>query len=267
LSSSAQSGITGLYGNVIGILPDSTYFQSCHLCLDHDTIFGTWGIIENDTILLSFDPALENAYKFSNHTKVLIEGDTLKEIHAFIEKSIKWYDFHSNGTRSYVGHWNYPLIHDNLKKMGTWQYYHENGQLKKLVPYQNGLIHGRVLKFDENGGLIEEMDYVKGIAHGQQLFYFPSGALKSKRTYVKGELNGLEDGYFETQTSRYRGNWKKGLKDGVWTTILNEGTSNKEEKTYKKGVEISSEIIVPDVKYIRGTPEKVLEEIIDLKKE
>ena len=56
--------------------------------------------------------------------------------------------------------------------------------------YVNGILHGKIKKWNGNGQLALEDDYVDGKKHGKSKAWRPNGQLWWKNDYVNGKLHG-----------------------------------------------------------------------------
>lgn len=74
-------------------------------------------------------------------------------------------------------------------------YYYPDGQIKKIIPYQQGLIEGYLEEFDLDGNMTQKLAYRKGERAGSSLGYWNKEQLQFNETYQKNHL--LEAVYFD----------------------------------------------------------------------
>jgi antitoxin component YwqK of YwqJK toxin-antitoxin module len=76
-------------------------------------------------------------------------------------------------------------------------YYYPGGELKRSVPYTQGLIEGDVCTFDEKGTLLEKISYKKGAREGLATRYFTPTQLQYREEYLADRLQNAS--YFDLQ--------------------------------------------------------------------
>jgi antitoxin component YwqK of YwqJK toxin-antitoxin module len=132
-----------------------------------------------------------------------------------------WKDFYPDGSLKSEG--NY----DNGKQVGEWKYYHANGKLEQTGKFnKQGKFDGTWKWYFDSGQLIREEHYRNGLKDGLSTEYDESGKVIEEGEFVDGN----EDGpWFELTGDNFiRGNYRDGLRNGMWYNFYLE---SKEAKT------------------------------------
>ena len=79
---------------------------------------------------------------------------------------------------------------------GQWIKYHENGQIRELVNYKEGKLHGLRVVINKRGKLYEQEFFNNGQYHGKQIYFHDTGKISSKQNYTNGKKNGLFINYY-----------------------------------------------------------------------
>lgn len=114
--------------------------------------------------------------------------------------------------------------YQNGVKVGNWKYFYENGKISQEGVYNSkGKPIGEWKWYYESGNILREENYVNGLYDGLIIEYSDSGKIVMKAMYVEG----LKDGewFYEIGDHREIGQYKEGMKTGVWKhyyTINNE---------------------------------------------
>jgi len=104
-------------------------------------------------------------------------------------KSYKW----SHSPRSFIQGEDLPFS-------GTVETKFPSGQIIEEVPYLNGLVHGKVIRFNEYGIPRYSKEYAKGEKHGTHIYWFPDPL--DPENYQP--VNSPEGGKFMTLWSKVR---------------------------------------------------------------
>ncbi|MEP0213642.1 MAG: hypothetical protein ABJD66_10535 [Cellulophaga sp.] len=116
----------------------------------------------------------------------------------------KWKEYYENGNLSILS-----KLPDGIHKV-----FYKNGNLKIKGQFKNSLEDGLFKEFYENGKLKSITEY----PNGESIEYYPDGKtikLKVKFNSLRKE-NGNYISYYETGNLESTGNFKNGLKDGIW---------------------------------------------------
>lgn len=180
---------------------------------------------------------LEGYTRYYDSTGVLINAEQYKNGFRtaeglYDEKGFQqgyWKEFYVTGELR--GEGNY----ENGRKVGLWKFYHTNGQLEQIGKYnKKGKPDGDWKWYYESGNILREEFFDNGRPEGEMKEYSDSGRVITKGIFVDGEKDGfwfLQDG-----DEREEGNYKNGLKDGIWKFYYSNGKISKTGK-YLEGVE------------------------------
>ncbi len=125
------------------------------------------------------------------------------------------------------------------KKEGEWKEYLESGKVIFSIFYTQGLAEGNAMGYYPDGNLKWEGSFRRGDLDGPFIFYFPDSTVKEKGQFAQGVRVGEWLEKFEILLGFYRkGNYRDGLKDGVWQLVNLEGKFLQSE-TYEQGKLIS----------------------------
>lgn len=78
---------------------------------------------------------------------------------------------------------------------GNSYYYYPNGSLQKIIPFNNGKIHGDVLENNEEGKLFSKNHFENGKLQGPSFGYWETSQIQFVEEYDQGKL--LEAQYFD----------------------------------------------------------------------
>lgn len=90
-------------------------------------------------------------------------------------------------------------------------YYYPEGSIKKIIPYQQGLIEGYLEEFDFDGNIVQKLAYHKGEKEGLSIGYWNKEQLQFSELYKKNHL--IEASYFDSNGKKiaeiYNGSGQK----------------------------------------------------------
>lgn len=100
--------------------------------------------------------------------------------------------------------------------------YYDNGNIREILPYKYGRLHGLQKRYNEQNYIESETTYELEKKHGPSIVYHPNGKIKTKSNYIADKLHGLcftydSNGIIQTEESYYDDNYHglcKTFKDG-----------------------------------------------------
>jgi antitoxin component YwqK of YwqJK toxin-antitoxin module len=107
----------------------------------------------------------------------------------------------------------------NGKKSGRWEYYSKTGRLVLAVNYENNKREGEYIRYQPmTGKPFEKGYYSNGVKTGTYIRYYTDGTLRVKGNYKDGLKQGVWEYYYKSSGSvRAKGNFDRGRKHGVWS--------------------------------------------------
>lgn len=118
----------------------------------------------------------------------------------------------------------YELAFKRNQVDGIFQEYYPEGMTKKLVNYQNGLLHGEFFEFSRQGEVLLSGAYFEGEKSGDWFVYRSDGSLKSEYSYQNNVLDGLSIAYYATGQISERIPFENGEINGVYESFFSDGT-------------------------------------------
>ncbi|MCY9805399.1 hypothetical protein OTK51_18400 [Vibrio scophthalmi] len=205
---------------------------------------GVWETYhENGTVALRQEYAnnhLSGRYLEQNSAgKIIVEG----EYNTQGERQGAWRSFYDDGTPNSEIHFE-AGIHNGkalsyfpsgqLAQQATYKNnhldgeslrYHENGHLYEKEHYQDGQLEGLQVIYNADQVVIAESNFKLGTLAGEQKSYFDDGKLKQLTNYHttiladNGQypLHGIQEQYDSEGRLVEKGNFKQGVKDGLFT--------------------------------------------------
>lgn len=111
---------------------------------------------------------------------------------------------------------------------------HEPGKKKGLIPFKDGLMHGKAIQWDRKGNKISETTYVKGKREGREIVYYPNGKKQAIINYANDKPQGLVIEYFDTGEKMSSGELVNGVENGRYTWWFKNGLKD-QELNYRMG--------------------------------
>ncbi len=156
--------------------------------------------------------------------KLRIEAFVMEGIGDISDEALPSYIFDKN---SYVfdeqGKVLAEIHYDKGVLTGKSQYFYSNGIISKVIPYERGLIHGKVIYYNEDGKEVGYSHYANGQKNGESFFAGNNSYPKKIEQYENGKL--IKAKYFD-----------------VFGNVISEiidGNGNRIK--YKKGILIKEE--------------------------
>ena len=151
----------------------------------------------------------------------------------YLEKeSYKILDYYKNGVLQMEG---MSKTRDDNSKIGEYNWYYENGNKKSTSNYKDGEVFGKELEWYENGnkkleGEYTDEDFETGRSYKTNQYWNPN----NQQIIIDG------NGHYESNTKYYldKGDYKNGVKNGVWTGISYQNNYTYSEE-YNNGLLIS----------------------------
>lgn len=108
-------------------------------------------------------------------------------------------------------------------KDGVWNEYYPDGNLKAVITYKNGELHGKTLLYADNGNVVKEVEYENGVPQGLMLTYYPDGTVWTKTTWKKGRIDGPASTYYPNGKVCEEGTWEYNYWAGLYTLYSETG--------------------------------------------
>ena len=128
----------------------------------------------------------------------------------------------------------------NKEYEGEWKYYHKESKIVMTSEnYKKGKLNGIKKIFYDDGSLAEVLNYVNGKREGNYKRYGVNEKILEDLNYKNDELHGEAIFYDGLGNIVSKGQYKNGLKSGIWKTyekgkIVKEETAKKySSKNYK----------------------------------
>jgi antitoxin component YwqK of YwqJK toxin-antitoxin module len=102
-------------------------------------------------------------------------------------------------------------------------------EFKTITPINDGLVS----LFDSQNQLKALLNYVNGELHGKQRYYHPNGSLYGKEEYVNGKRNGTSAWWFQDGDKAAEVSYKNGMVDTAWVWGKKRGQSKADSLTQK----------------------------------
>ena len=109
-----------------------------------------------------------------------------------------------------------------------------DGSPKGKLVYNDGKIHGKVVKWYENGNIWYISEFKRGIKNGIHKVYYVNGQIKDSTQFVNGKEHGKFYSFKLNGTKESEGFFKMGLEDSSWIWF-NKGFV-RIEGTFKNGL-------------------------------
>lgn len=113
--------------------------------------------------------------------------------------------------------------------------YYPSGTTKKELEYVDGVQKGIITLWRENGKKEKEFYAVNNIANGVYTEFFENGQASLSVKFQNDSLNGPAIYYYQNGKISHMGKFNKGIKEGIWTYLSEDGRPIAEElyqKTY-----------------------------------
>lgn len=144
-------------------------------------------------------------------------------------KQGKWKEFYISGELKAEGEYV------NDKKINEWVYYYQNGKIEQRGKYdKSNKPTGDWKWYYESGNILRTETFMRGRAEGEMVEYTDSSQVVTKGLFVDGEKEGFwlsNDG-----DMRYEGEYKNGLRSGLWKIYYNNNGKLAEEGSYIEGL-------------------------------
>lgn len=109
------------------------------------------------------------------------------------------------------------------KKNGRARYYFTNGALQQEAYFKNDVADGILRRWRADGILVLEEHYTDGLKNGPVTTWDEKGKKISRITYANDTLDGLSTEWYSSGGKRVEGQYKKGIFDGRWLWMSEEG--------------------------------------------
>lgn len=94
--------------------------------------------------------------------------------------------------------------------------YYPNGKVAAIVPFNKGILNGKLSLYYPNGTILRERQYVNDYIEGVSLDYYSNGKLRQREEYRNNDLNGMYQGYYENGQLKEEGKMIADCKTGIW---------------------------------------------------
>jgi antitoxin component YwqK of YwqJK toxin-antitoxin module len=151
--------------------------------------------------------------------------------------------FENNGLRAYHKAYsdNGLLVAEGVyfdqQKDSTWRFYSDlDGKLLSEDEFTDNLQHGISRSFfPDTEKLAELTTWQYGEKHGPWVRYFPDGTRMAEGSYNEDQPDGPVVFYHPNGQVHIRGNYRLGLKTGVWETFDEDGKLISKEEYKERG--------------------------------
>jgi len=121
-------------------------------------------------------------------------------------------------------------------KVGLWKFYYKDGTLMAEEQYsEEGLLHGKVRRYDFKGRLSTVETWKDGLEEDTAYEYYPSGKIFRKGNYKEGLQEGEWFTYYENGVVKDKGMYSLGRATGTWLFYDKSGRLL-HEATYINGI-------------------------------
>ena len=235
-----------------------TYFdnklQAIGLVDENDKMIGEWDVYNENGKVIG-KGAFNDEFKKEGEWNWYYESGILKANEHYVSGELDGvlHYYQVNGRLDQVIHYNKGEVEGEYRahnKAGALTYkkefkagvledfrsYYRIGEQypEEIVPYNNGVVEGKVMNYYENGQLYGELNYSKDLKEGDGKKYYSNGALFSQSTYVADELSGFYEEFDINGTVTFNVNTKDGFFDGPAKEYYPDGTLS-EERNYSNG--------------------------------
>jgi antitoxin component YwqK of YwqJK toxin-antitoxin module len=130
------------------------------------------------------------------------------------------------------------MLTQSLAKVDeTFTAYYPNAKPAGKIAVKNNCLNGRILVYDENGKTMYDRSYKDNYVEGTTAFYYSNGKLRESYSNENDEREGEATLYSPAGMKIEEGNYKAGMKTGIWKYFDNKGNV-KYSVLYKNGREI-----------------------------
>jgi len=99
---------------------------------------------------------------------------------------------------------------------GQAQFWFPNGKLEMTAEYKEGILHGRLVRFQMNGNPQSEDHYENGMLNGVSREFYLNGAVRTEVTYRNDTLHGKSRQYADAGQVVIEGQYENGYFEGYW---------------------------------------------------
>lgn len=104
-----------------------------------------------------------------------------------------------------------------------WTFFYPDGKTSALLPYKNGMLHGKAQFYDFTGKL-QAIEFWQNDIQQDSAWYYENGVLHKCGKLKDGVYDGQWHFYNAQKQLVRQGNYVKGLPDGQWTFWDDNGT-------------------------------------------
>lgn len=130
------------------------------------------------------------------------------------------------------------------KPNGQWTYFYENKNMEGYENLEDGILHGKVVKYSPVGELITKVEYYNGLLEGEAVFFYKGEILETLTNFKYGKIDGGIKIFGANGTQMLEGTYKNNKREGVWKFFYKTGDI-KTVVNYKNGLK-DGEIIIYD---------------------
>lgn len=76
------------------------------------------------------------------------------------------------------------------KPNGQWTYFYENKNMEGYENLEDGILHGKVVKYSPVGELLTKVEYYNGLLEGEAVFFYKGEILETLTNFKYGKIDG-----------------------------------------------------------------------------
>ncbi|MGL4867852.1 MAG: toxin-antitoxin system YwqK family antitoxin [Cetobacterium sp.] len=130
------------------------------------------------------------------------------------------------------------------KPYGQWTYFYKNKNMEGYESLEDGILHGKVVKYSEGAELLMKVGYVNGLLEGEAIFFYKSEILETVTNFKYGKIDGIIKIFSIGEEQILEGFYKKNKREGEWKFFY-KGGDIKTIVNYKNGLK-DGEVIIYD---------------------
>ncbi|MGL4997467.1 MAG: toxin-antitoxin system YwqK family antitoxin [Cetobacterium sp.] len=166
---------------------------------------------------------------------------------------------HGTWTLKYLnGEIRAALKYNYDKPYGQWTYFFESKNIEGYESLEDGILHGKLVRYSETGDLIIRTNYLNGLLDGETTFFHKKEILETLTNFKYGKIDGSIKIFSSDGLQILEGNYKNDKREGVWKFFYKTGDL-KTLVNYKNGLK-DGEVIIYDkaglivqkIKFIKG---------------
>ncbi|MGL4903629.1 MAG: toxin-antitoxin system YwqK family antitoxin, partial [Cetobacterium sp.] len=130
------------------------------------------------------------------------------------------------------------------KPNGQWTYFYENKNMESYENLEDGILHGKVVKYSPIGELLTKVEYYNGLLEGEAVFFYKGEILETLTNFNYGKIDGGIKIFGADGAQMLEGAYKNNKREGLWKFFYKTGDI-KTVANYKNGLK-DGEVIIYD---------------------